>query len=95
MGGAIKTAVNAGVVKPLQAVAKATGMAEKQEAVASLVKPEGTTAKAAAASTPEPSVLAAQQSTDQRRRRGRAATILTGNEGIGSVPVGTKTLLGG
>ena len=29
-----------------------------------------------------------------RRRRGAAATILTGPEGVGSSPVGTKTLLG-
>jgi hypothetical protein len=29
-----------------------------------------------------------------RRRRGAAATILTGPSGVGSAPVGTKTLLG-
>ncbi len=38
---------------------------------------------------------AAQSSRDAaRRRRGAAASILTAPEGVGSSPVGTKTLLG-
>lgn len=36
-----------------------------------------------------------QQASDEaRRRRGRAASILTSPTGVGSTPVGTKSLLG-
>jgi len=38
---------------------------------------------------------ARQQSDDAlRRKRGRQASVLTGPEGVGSSPVGTKTLIG-
>lgn len=38
--------------------------------------------------------LMRQQEDAQRRKRGRASTVLTGPEGVGSTPVGVKTLVG-
>lgn len=39
--------------------------------------------------------VATQNAKDEaRRRRGAAATVLTGPEGVGSTPVATKSLLG-
>lgn len=37
---------------------------------------------------------AQSQQDEMRRRRGAQASILTSPEGVGSAPVGTKTLLG-
>nr|DAQ54394.1 MAG TPA: hypothetical protein [Caudoviricetes sp.] len=98
MGGAIQTAVKAGVVTPIRKVAQATGIAEKPQAPAAPAAPAGNTAAKVASQAEamaQSSGLGAQQMLDQsKKRRGRAATILTGYEGVGSTQVGTKTLLG-
>lgn len=46
-----------------------------------------------APTTDDATVLQAERD-KTRRRRGAAASILTSPEGVGSAPVGTKTLLG-
>ena len=91
MGGAV-----APIVKPVVKAAEKVGVIDRPEAPAA-AKAEGTTAKAAAAA-PAAGLGAAVQQTvmdNAKRRRGRAATILTGYEGVGAAQVGTKTLLGG
>ncbi len=44
--------------------------------------------------TTDDAATSQSQRDEMRRRRGAQASILTSPEGVGSAPVGTKTLLG-
>lgn len=94
MGGSVKKIFKAG---PL---AKAFGLdvVEQQERAEKAQREAGRELKTTPAGTPtvDDARQAAEQADLLRRRRGRAATVLTGSSGdTSTVNVGTKTLLGG
>lgn len=89
MGGGVKRAVKAVATGGLSEVKNFTDSNKPQEINApAMITPAG-------APTEDQARQQSEQENVLRKRRGRASTILTGNQGdTSTVNVGTKTLLG-